>query len=149
MVQIGDALRRQCGRVSLIILLMIYHNRIRDRTRLLCQALVQPSQAPWRKLFEHGDEHTFLHMTGLTREAFRALLDYLFDRNYLSRYRRRGRPPSLPPEGFLGLLLFYLGSTMSIKHLCFIFGVTPTVCSRIIDTMLKRVVRLLRDHPLA
>ncbi len=38
---------------------------------------------------------------------------------------------------------------MSIKHVCFIFGVTPTVCSRITDTMLKRVVRLLQDHPLA
>ena len=112
-------------------------------------ALVQPSQAPWRKLFKHGDEDSFLHMTGLTREAFRALLDYLFDLDYLSRYRHRRRLPSLPSEGFLGLLLFYLGSTMSIKHLCFIFGVTPTVCSRIIDTMLKRVVRLLRDHSLA
>jgi hypothetical protein len=70
MVKIGDALRRQCGRVSLIILLMIYHNRIHDCMRLLCQALVQLSQAPWRKLFEHGDEHFRLHMTGLTREAF-------------------------------------------------------------------------------
>jgi hypothetical protein len=46
MVQIGDALRCQCGRVSLIILLMIYHNRIRDRTHLLCQALVQPNEPP-------------------------------------------------------------------------------------------------------
>jgi hypothetical protein len=93
MVQIGDALRHQfqCGRVSLIILLMIYHNKIRDCMHLLCQALVQPSQAPWRKLFEHGDENSFLHMTGLMCEAFRALLDYLLDLNYLSCYCCRGR----------------------------------------------------------
>ena len=132
-----------------LLLLVLYHNNIRDRSYLLRAALVEPNQAPWKKLFDHGDDCSFLHMTGLSREAFRALLEYTFDLDYLSRYRRRGRPPSLPPEGMLGLFLFYLGSTMHIKHLCLIFGVTPTVCCRVINMMLKRVVRDLRSHPMA
>jgi hypothetical protein len=32
------------------------------------------------------------------------------------------------------------------KHLCLIFGITPSVCSWVILLMLKKVVRLLRDY---
>ncbi len=88
-------------------------------------------------------------MTGLNREAFGSLLYYLFDLDHIANVRRRGRPPLLSPDGLLGLLLFYLGSTMDYKHLCMIFGITPSVCSRAINMMLKRVVMLLRNHPLA
>ncbi len=63
--------------------------------------------------------------------------------------RRRGRPRSLFPDGYLGLLLFYLGSSMNYKHLCIIFGITPSVCSRAINWMLKKTVRALRVHPFA
>ncbi len=38
---------------------------------------------------------------------------------------------------------------MQYKHLCLIFGVTPSVCSRVINTMLKKVVRKLPLHPIA
>jgi hypothetical protein len=49
----------------------------------------------------------------------------------------------------LGLFLFFIGSTMGYKHLCLIFGCTPTVCSRVITSMLKLVVKKLKRHPLA
>ncbi len=52
-------------------------------------------------------------------------------------------------DGYLGLFLFYLGSTMQYKHLCLIFGLTPTVCGKAINWMLRRSVRLLADHPFA
>jgi hypothetical protein len=68
--------------------------------------------SPWRKLYEHADNSSFLHMTGLNRHAFRLLLEYLFDDDEIVPRRRRGRPHSLGPDGYLGLLLFYLGSTM-------------------------------------
>ncbi len=55
----------------------------------------------------------------------------------------------LGADGYLGLLLFYLGSTMHYKHLCLIFGLTPTVCGKPINWMLWRTVRLLTDHPFA
>jgi hypothetical protein len=38
---------------------------------------------------------------------------------------------------------------MQYKHLCLIFGLTPTVCGKAINWMLRRTVRLLADHPFA
>jgi hypothetical protein len=49
----------------------------------------------------------------------------------------------------LGLLLCYLGSQMTIKWLCLIFGITPTPCSRIIKKILRMTVKQLHFHPLA
>jgi hypothetical protein len=88
-------------------------------------------------------------MTGLNRHAFKCLLWYLFDDDEILSRRRRGRPCSLGADGYLGLLLFYLGSTMQYKHLCLIFGLTPTVCGKGINWILRRSVRLLADHPFA
>jgi len=84
----------------------------------------------------------------LTCAAFRALLEYVIDLDKFSR-RRHGRPCTMGPDGYLGLLLFYLGSTMNYKHLCLIFGLTPSVCSRAINWMLQRTVRLLKGNPFA
>jgi hypothetical protein len=53
------------------------------------------------------------------------------------------------PDGYLGIVLFYLGSTMNYKHLCLIFGTTPFVCSRAINWMLRKIVRALRNHPIS
>jgi hypothetical protein len=38
---------------------------------------------------------------------------------------------------------------MQYKHLCLLFGITLSVCARVINTMLKKVVRKLRYHPIA
>ncbi len=38
---------------------------------------------------------------------------------------------------------------MGIKHLCLIFGVVPSVCSKVINRMLWLVVKKLKNHPLA
>ena len=45
-------------------------------------------------------------------------------------------------------LLFYLGSTMHYKHLCVIFGITPSACSCILNNMLDMAVRQMCHHPL-
>jgi hypothetical protein len=55
----------------------------------------------------------------------------------------------LPPDGMLGLLLCYLGSQMSNKWLCLIFGITPLPCSCILKMILWMTVKRLRYHPLA
>ena len=80
------------------------------------------------------------------------LLEDLFDmrrhnRRQVYHRKRRGRPPLLAPEDQLGLILFYFGSTMTMRFLCMIFGVTPSVCSRALRHMLKRIVKTLRMHP--
>jgi hypothetical protein len=87
-------------------------------------------------------------MTGLTRESFWALFEYVFDLKEFTQCCR-GRPCSMGPDGYLSLLLFYLGSTMSNKHLCLIFGLTPSICGRAINWMLIKTVRLLHGHPFA
>ena len=92
---------------------------------------------------------SFLHVTGLTREAFDSLLYVVIPPGHTMRRRRRGRPWSLPPDGMLGLLLCYLGSQMTMKWLCLIFGITPTPCSRILKKILRMTVKRLRFHPLA
>jgi hypothetical protein len=140
---------RPMNQIMLLILLLSYYNSLRDRHYLLRLAVVSPHEAPWRKLYEKADDLSFLHMTSLNRHAFKCLLQYLFDDDEIVSHRRRGRPRSLGADGYLGLLLFYLGSTMQYKHMCLIFGLTPTVCGIAINWMLRRTVRLLADHPFA
>jgi hypothetical protein len=86
-------------------------------------------------------------MTGMTCQAFMELFDVLFvDRNQLNNMDGRGRPLLLDPIAQLGLYLFFVGSTMGIKHLRMIFGVTPSVY---ITAMLSLAVQKLKRHPLA
>ncbi len=112
--------------VILLILLACYHNSPRVRFYLLRAALVSPSLSPWQKLYDEGDSSSFLHVTGLTREAFDSLLMIVIPPGHSIRQRRRGRPWLLLPDGMLGLMLCYLGSQMTIKWLCLIFGITPS-----------------------
>jgi hypothetical protein len=135
----------------LVVLLFHMHNRIRFRHYLRRPAIAPPSESPWQRLYDHADPTLFLHMTGLTRGCFAMLLAHLFDLEAIAHLRSRhvGRPRSLRPDGYLGLVLFYFGSTMSYKHLCLIFGITPSVCSRVIRYMLRLVVLQLSDHPIA
>ena len=100
---------------------------------------------------DHADKSSFLHITGMTRRAFRILHNIIFPTNtgQLSTQRQRGRPTLLPTDGMLGLLLFYLGSTMTTKYLCLLFGITPSCCSRILKKMLILVAKKLRHHPRA
>ncbi len=109
--------------------------------------IVHPCQLLWQTLHENANASSFLHMTGLIQRAFVMLLDYIFDLEEIAHHRAFGRPRLLTHEGYLGLLLFYLGSTMNYKHICLIFGITPSVCSHLVNWMLKKVVWLLRGHP--
>jgi hypothetical protein len=143
-LMLTDAKKHCIKRVSLVILLLLYHNSLCNR-----QSVLQVNEAPGHRLFLPGDSTSFLHMTGLTLEAFWSLLNYLFDLDFIAHHRRRGRPHSLPPDRYLGLFLFYFGNTMSYKHLCVLFEITPSVCSCIINKMLSKVVRKLWNHPFA
>jgi hypothetical protein len=138
-------------RVLMVVLLFQLHNSIRTRHYLHRPAVVSPSDLPWQRLYEQADQSSFLHMTGLTRQCFVMLLSALFDHEDILPHlrHRRGRPGSLRPEGCLGLLLFYLRSTMNHKHLCLIFGIVPGVCSKVICAMLRLAVRRLANNPIA
>jgi len=115
-----------------LVLMACYHNSLRVQSYLLRAALVPASLLPWSKLYDEGDSSSFLHVTGLTREAFNSLLYVVIPPGHSMHWRRRGRPWLLPPDGMLGLLLCYLGSQKTIKWLCLIFGITPLPCSCIL-----------------
>ena len=133
MAALTSSQRRHILFLVLIIALVEYHNNIRERCALLRPAILHPTRSPWRRLMDYGDASSFLLLTGITREAFYILLDILLPPRPEHLPKRRGRKWSLPPDGQLGLLLFYLGSTMS----------------RMINNMLVIVNRRLRFHPLS
>ena len=141
--------RKKLRQLLMVVLLMRAHNSIRRRTKLRRCALLHPNQSPWQRLYYHGDSSSFLLMTGLTRAAFHELYLTLFVDNNQQPILRRGRPELLDCAAQLGLYLFFIGSTMGIKHLCLIFGVVPSCCSDVINKMLWLVVKKLRNHPLA
>jgi hypothetical protein len=99
--------------ILLIVLLIHFHNTIRDQHLLLRKAIVRPSESPWRKLYDHADKSSFLHVTGLNRRTFVMLMEHVFDLEALAR-RRHGRPRLLGPEGYLGLLLFLMLSINAV-----------------------------------
>jgi hypothetical protein len=133
-----------------LVLVAVYHNSLRVHTYQLCASLVPPSLLPWHKLYDEGDLPSFLHVTGLTRETFDHLLYVVIPPGHMIRRQRRGRLWSLPPDGMLlGLLLCYLGSQMTMKWLCLIFGITPTPCSCILKRILCMTVKRLCFHPFA
>ncbi len=134
--------QRQKIRVILaLILLACYHNSIRVRTYLLRASLLPHHRSPWQKLYNAGNESSFLHITGSTQEVFDALLHVIIPPGHVICCPQRGRPWSLPPNEMLNLLLCYLGSQMSNKWLCLIFGITPLPCSRILKMILWMTVK--------
>ncbi len=137
--------------VLLVVLLAIYHNSLLQRNYLKRQALVDAKKSAWQQLLENGDSSSFLLLTRVSRRAFYMLLDIVIPPSHRLRRcrRRKGRQWSLSAEGQLGLLLFYFGSTMPYKHLCLLFGITPSACSRMLNKMIDRVVHRLRNHPFA
>lgn len=135
----------------LIILLIQYHNSIHKQVYLLQQSILHPNLSPWQHLLENVDASSFLLLTGLNQITFDMLLDVTIPWTLSLHWNRwkRGSQWSLLAEGWLGILLFYVGSMMPYKHLCLLFGVTPSACSCIIRKMLFRVVKRLYYHPYA
>lgn len=106
----------------------VWYKSLRERSRLTRSAILQPRINPWRKLFEHGDDKSFLEMTGFIRVAFSELKLCVYgDRG--NGDRKIGRPSSLDSDGELGLYLLYVGSMMKIKYLYLLLGVVPTTAN--------------------
>jgi len=133
----GGRWRRKA--VAVVALLLMQYNRARERSRLTRSAILAPAASPWRRLFLYGDENSFLTMTGFNRETFKLLVQLVPPRHS----RGRGRPTMLGPEDRVGVLLFFLGSSMNMNELSLIFGITPSVCSEVITYMLTTVVSIL------
>jgi hypothetical protein len=123
-------------------LLCELHNRQRRRTKLSRSAIQSPKLAGWEHLLNFGNDDSFLNVTGMSRHAFMEMEKILFSTP--EEQRPNGRPLSLNRRGQLGLLLFYIGSMMAEKHLCLLFGITPSCCNRFIADMMDLVKKRLR-----
>jgi hypothetical protein len=130
--------------VAASVSMVIYYNSIRSRHFLTRSGILAPGQSPWRHLYENGDDQSFLNLTGFNREAFEELHTYLYDDHV--EHHGAGRPRLLSTRDELGLILFYLGSSMRLSELCLIFGCTPSRCSSIITHQLNTLSRRLKHH---
>lgn len=111
-------------------------------------ALIAPGMSGWQQLINHGDASCFLQLTGLDRPTFLLLEQSLLHLEVMvDDPAMRGRPSSLDFRAQIGLYLFYIGSTCTYKHLCSIFGITPSVCSRFIIKMKTFFTEGLSNHP--
>ena len=128
--------------VAASVSMLIYHNSIRRRHHLTRSGILPTNASPWRHLYENGDEGSFLNLTGFSREAFEEMHDYLYDN--VDHRVGTGRPSLLNSRDELGLILFYLGSSMTLSELCLIFGCTPTRCSLIINR--KKNIEIYRER---
>jgi len=136
-----------CGIVCAISICIKWYNSIRERSNLSRKALLHPSMSPWARLLNFEDENSFLNLTGFNFLAFRNLSYEMKTMDERLEVRRRGRPYLLDTEGRLGITLFYLTSTMGLKHLALIFGVLPQSISGTIKETLHRIIRILKDNP--
>lgn len=133
---IEDPLFQLC----LIFAVVIYYNGLRNNYKLTRSALLQPNQSPWNQLLNFGDNNSFITITGLNRYAFMQLEAVLLH----NLPPPLGRTPSLNFRGQLGLYLLFLGSRMSLKHLCMLFGIVPSSASVFIRRMMKLICRKLK-----
>jgi hypothetical protein len=65
-VMLSAAQRQKIRVILALILLACHHNSIRMRTYLLWVSLLPHHCLPRQKLFDAGNESSFLHITGLT-----------------------------------------------------------------------------------
>jgi hypothetical protein len=147
----GSNNRRKISIIVAVLLVVVwYYNSLRNRRYLLRAGVISPKLSPWNHLFHHGDDLSFMEMTGFSRNSFSALVNILWPLDTRRNIgNKRGRPSSLDENGQLGLLLFYLGSRMNIKHLCLLFGVVPSTVSSVIKDIIKLLIHKLIDHPSA
>ena len=128
--------------VSAIVGLIVAYRACRNRHSITRKALVDPQISPWRKLLYCGDDGDFLEVTGLTRRTFGKLHEKLFP-NGKNSDGRVGRKSLLTSVDELGMYLHFINSTMKLKTICQLFGVTQSTASVTIRRIRRLFVRRL------
>jgi len=132
------------------VLGVLVNNAQRNRHYLTRSGVVTPEHSAWAHLLEHGDNNTFLTITGFDRESFTLLwllVEEPAERDFrLNGNRRRGRPALLDLRGKVAVLLMFLNSRMYSKNIGLIFGILPVTVDTIVPKMLDRVTTTLRNH---
>jgi hypothetical protein len=117
----------------LVLVLRLRRDAMRNRAYLTRDSLLPPSQSAWHTLFTARVDLSFRNTMTLDVGAFLYLHSFV-----VASFTLGGIGPcSLDSYGILGLTLHYLNSCMKQKTLCQIFGITPAVCSRLLDVGLR------------
>ena len=176
-----DTHRRQKRRRNLLILWYYWHYKSRKvvtfrsqlnlegrRRRDRCirrEALLDPDQSPWHKLYSSGNAASLITVTGMDPEAFGELLKIYkphFDENTPwtgdcdgTKYRRliannskgRGRKRIISAEASLGLVLAWYRFRGAEFILQGWFGFTGTHCNVWLRFGRRILLKSLRNHP--
>ena len=79
--------------IILIVGLLAFHKSLRVNSYLTTSAIPTPEQSPWQFLWDHGDENSFIALTGFNRVTFQELHMILFGRGTDEPPQKRmGRP---------------------------------------------------------
>jgi hypothetical protein len=131
---------------SVIIALMggvLAYKSAKCRHYLRANAVPSPRISAWTHLFRCGDNSSFINLTGFDFTSFHELHAILFEG---IPNKKLGRKAKLDTRGKLGLLLLFLNATIGVKHLCLIFGITPSCVSRTLHFMIDLVISKLFSH---
>lgn len=132
--------KMNCAMFTFLMMGLVAYSRARDRRIINQSAYMNPKNSAWRHLLLHGDEYSFLHITGFTKDAFFDLYNLVFPDKH-----RCGRRAKIWLVDQLGILLFYLGSKMQMKFLPMLFCTGLPHISKILKKILERVINVLSD----
>ena len=105
----GSAFLLLAQQVVLLLVMIQYHNSIRDKGNLHRPAIIHPENSAWQHLYVNADDASFLLLLGVSREVFRMLLNILYPHGSVEGAGRQiGWPFSLLPHAELGLFYFSL-----------------------------------------
>jgi hypothetical protein len=120
----------------LLLLLLWQRSRLRSRSYLKRSSLLPADDSAWTRLHHRRDDLCFRNVMGVDVAAFDELHVQLKPWLPVDTLRC-----SLDSRGLLGLALHFLNSTMVQKTLCELFGLTPTVCCRLLWRTLEGMER--------
>ena len=112
---------------------------------------------PWMHLYQNCEDRAFITTMGVDTSTFHAILEAGFGRLwYTQPIPRPDKPSAIHPRagkrsldaaGGLGLVLYWLSSTMVHVNLQHIFALVPSTVSRYLHFSLSILLKVLREMP--
>lgn len=124
--------------LCIVVGFIILYNNDRRKHCLTRSALVKPRFSAWKHLLHHGDEQSFLNITGFDRTSFSKLVQIIYPEGE-KPVGSIGRPRLLNNVDRVGLGLIFLGSKMGYKQLSLLFGIIPSSVSIILKDVLQSI----------
>lgn len=131
------------------LLLIAVLSSIRNRAFLTTSALPDPDLSAWKAQFQSTDDRAWVCVTGFNRNEFNTLLAVFAEEFTINKAGTGGRPTQHTTADALGLVLYWLNSSVKQKTLCQLFGFPPAAVSRILSRGLNALRAALDRLPTA